>query len=154
MPPFTRSKVSWECRPRPYSPLKKSHAALQKPHSMIVSNTNVNHGAAKKQPQHPDTTSKLFVQLNCQIAELQSKLDQRDSAEQLHRSLVEVQIEALEEALTQRDRELENQAEEFQLEELEPCIAELEDELWEKENTIRRLREKLRQLHWIPSVRG
>src|SRR5271155_3272712 len=147
MPPFTRSKVSWECCPRPYSPLKKSHAALRKPHSMSVSSTNVNHDAAKKQPKHPDTTSKPFVQLNCQIAELQSKLDQRDSAEQLYRSLVEVQIEAFEEALTQRDREFQNQTEEFQLEELESYLAELEDELWEKENTIRRLRKKLRQLH-------
>jgi hypothetical protein len=41
MAPFTRSKVSWECRPKPPSPRNKSHAVMQKPHTKSISSSGI-----------------------------------------------------------------------------------------------------------------
>lgn len=59
---------------------------------------------SKKHLKHEHVSQKRFVQLQTQIDELQAELDQRDSAEQLHRDLAAVQVDALREELAEQNR--------------------------------------------------
>lgn len=59
---------------------------------------------AKKRLKHEYVSRKRLVQLQTQIDELQAELDQRDSAEQLHRDLAAAQVDALREELAEQKR--------------------------------------------------